>query len=73
MERKKKTRAALAGSAADVAAMLTGSDAMVTPRDIIWHRDRYAKLWFARYGTLEGFSDRCVEIIAPRLTARFST
>jgi len=39
----------------------------VTARQIIYHRDHYARLWLERYGTLEGFAERCVEIIAPAL------
>ena len=40
---------------------------VVTAGDLIRRRDYYAALWMRKYGTMRGFHERCVELLAPGL------
>ena len=39
----------------------------LTPHGMLHNRDKYAKLWFRQFGTLEGFEARMLEILIPSL------
>ena len=56
----------LCGSAA-IYGRCTMSTITLTPHDMLHDRDKYSKLWFRQFGTLEGFEARMLEILIPGL------